>query len=218
MLQFLLYVTSVFSRENNVKGFANTSPGFIENKGQIIDQNNMPNPAVLYLLNTPGMNVQLREGGFSYDLYSPPRHKERGPGGEVRYHRIDINLEGTNPCCQIIPSDPLSDYFNYFTANTSASGIKNVRQCAKVTYQNIYPGIDIEFFTNDEHGYKYNFVIHPGGNIKDIRLKIEGPDDISLIGDTLKYATRFGDVEELIPESYYSVSYTHLTLPTIYSV
>ena len=44
-------------------------PGFIENKGQIIDQNNKPNPGVLYLLNTPGMNVQLRKGGFSYDLY-----------------------------------------------------------------------------------------------------------------------------------------------------
>ncbi len=36
--------------------------GFIENKGQIIDQNNKPNPYVLYLLNTPGMNVQLRRG------------------------------------------------------------------------------------------------------------------------------------------------------------
>ena len=38
-------------------------PGFIENKEQIIDQNNKLNPAVLYLLNTPGMNVQLRKGG-----------------------------------------------------------------------------------------------------------------------------------------------------------
>ena len=43
---------------------------FIENKGQIVDQNNKPNPAVLYLLNTPGFNVQLRNGGFSYDVYT----------------------------------------------------------------------------------------------------------------------------------------------------
>ena len=43
--------------------------GFIENKGQIINQNNKPNPAVLYLLNTPGMNVQLRASGWSYDVY-----------------------------------------------------------------------------------------------------------------------------------------------------
>jgi len=43
---------------------------FIENKGQIIDHNNKPNLAVTYLLNTPGMNVQLRKSGFSYDVYS----------------------------------------------------------------------------------------------------------------------------------------------------
>jgi uncharacterized protein (TIGR02145 family) len=48
---------------------------FIENKGQVIDQNKNPNPAVLYLLNTPGMNVQLRRSGFSYDVYSVEKSK-----------------------------------------------------------------------------------------------------------------------------------------------
>jgi len=46
-----------------------SSTAFIENKGQVIDQNNKPNPDVLYLLNTPGMNVQLRANGWSYDVY-----------------------------------------------------------------------------------------------------------------------------------------------------
>ena len=54
--------------ENLVRTNANN--GFIENKGQIIDQNHNANPAVLYLLHTPGMNVQLTKAGFSYDLYS----------------------------------------------------------------------------------------------------------------------------------------------------
>jgi hypothetical protein len=49
-------------------------------------------------------------------------------------------------------------------------------------------------------------VIHPDASINDIRFKIDGPDDISLIHDTLKFGTRFGDVEELIPESYYLVN------------
>jgi hypothetical protein len=43
--------------------------GFIENKGQIIDQKGKTNPDVKYLLNTPGLNVQLRKNGFSYDVY-----------------------------------------------------------------------------------------------------------------------------------------------------
>ncbi len=215
------------------------SSAFIENKGQIIDQTNKPNPAVLYLLNTHGMNVQLRKGGFSYDLYEirqeasatrqekGNRHQAIGnnnesddsshtlsrqpssiqhPASSILYHRIDINLEGSNSACQIMPSDPLPDYFNYFTASAPPEGIKNVMQYSKITYKNIYQYIDLEFFTNNEHGYKYNFVIHPGGNINDIRLRIEGPEIILLDRDTLKFGTRFGDIEELIPESYYIVN------------
>ena len=199
--------------------------GFVENKGQIIDQHNNPNPDVLYLLNTPGFNVHLRRGGFSYDLYrisnieqgtlnvepiqgASPSLSSRIPHPDscIQFHRIDINLERANPECTIIPSEPLPNYFNYFTASAPPEGIKNVRQYGKITYQNIYPGIDLEFFTNEEHGYKYNFVIHPGADINDIRLRIEGPDHISLIHDTLKFGTRFGDLEELIPESYYLVN------------
>ena len=197
----------------------NSRAGFIENKGQIIDQNNNPNPAVLYLLNTPGMNVQLRRDGFSYDLYSlgslqsavcsrkSPINRQDSiinyPLSIVSYHRLDITLPGSNPSCQLIPSDPLPDYFNYFTSNCPPEGIKNVRQYSKVTYENIYPGIDLEFLTDETHGYKYNFLIHPGADINDIRLRIEGPEYISLIRDTLKFGTRFGEIEELIPESYY---------------
>jgi hypothetical protein len=45
------------------------SVGFKENKGQIIDQKGKPNPAVRYLLNSGGLNVQLKKNGFSYDIY-----------------------------------------------------------------------------------------------------------------------------------------------------
>jgi hypothetical protein len=47
----------------------NGPTGFTENKGQIHDQSHQPNRAVLYLLNGPGMNVQLQKDGFAYDTY-----------------------------------------------------------------------------------------------------------------------------------------------------
>ena len=58
--------------------------GFIENKGQIIDQDNKPNPGVLYFLNTPGFNVQLRRGGFSYDLYTASGCGPRASGSKLQ--------------------------------------------------------------------------------------------------------------------------------------
>ncbi|MFH0761056.1 MAG: hypothetical protein V2A67_06100 [Bacteroidota bacterium] len=102
--------------------------GFIENKGQIIDQNSRPNLAVLYLLNTPGMNVQLRRGW--------------------NFHRIDFDLIGSNPNCEIITSGSSPDYLNYYTTGTPEGGVFKVRSYHTVTYKEIYPGIDLVFNTN----------------------------------------------------------------------
>ncbi|MCX6251863.1 MAG: SBBP repeat-containing protein, partial [Bacteroidetes bacterium] len=236
----MLFVTNIFyfsfisfclsQTANKPSPTTSENLAFIENNGQIIDQNNKPNPGVLYLLNTPRMNVQLRKSGFSYDVYevkykanpqyiksdidnpSPPRHISDSLIPVYYYHRIDIHLEGINPDCAIIPSDPLPDYFNYFTSSAPPEGIKNVGQFTKITYKEVYPGIDLEFFINKEHGYKYNFVIHPEGNIRDIRLKITGPENIMLNHDTLKFSTRFGDVEELIPETFYMINYSRVDI------
>ena len=61
-----------------------SASGFIENKGQIIDQRNKLNPAVLYLLPTAGMNVQLRKGGFSYDLYRISNIDQRNLNNDLK--------------------------------------------------------------------------------------------------------------------------------------
>ncbi|MEI7504122.1 MAG: hypothetical protein WCJ61_12645, partial [Paludibacter sp.] len=199
--------------------------GFIENKGQIIDQHNKPNPEVLYLLNNIGLNVQLRKNGFSYDVYSVeyinnsnflfsgnnipfnPNNHSDSLVPSYSYQRIDLTLVGVNPNCIIIPSNPFPDYFNYFTAYTPATGIKNIRQFKNITYKNIYPGIDLEFVTNEEHGYKYNFIIWPEGKISSVKLKISDSSMVTLENDSLIFHTMFGNLFELIPESYREVNH-----------
>ena len=42
---------------------------YIENKGQICDQDGKPNRDVKYLIVRPGLNIQLRTNGFAYDSY-----------------------------------------------------------------------------------------------------------------------------------------------------
>ena len=222
--------------------------GFIENKGQIIDQNNKLNPAVLYLYNGFGMNVQLKQTGFSYEaikiipglpttspkspkmspatnsqLY-PLKHSEgRQPeipvADSIQVHRIDISFLNCNKQASLISSEPAKDYINYYTTGTHVSdvpveqaGVTNVHHYQKVLYQNIYPNIDVEFLLNLPTGqagdkkqkgaFKYNFIIHPGGNMNDIQLKFEGANTSLSNEGNIIIETAFGNIEESIPLSY----------------
>ncbi len=121
----------------------------------------------------------------------------------ILFHRIDIDLLNFNPAYTIETSSSSFDYLNFFTTGTPVAGITNVRYFETVTYKNIYPGIDIEFKVDNERGYKYNFIIHPGANINDIILVFTGMNSVAFTDEQLVFGTRFGNVEELIPESYY---------------
>ena len=191
--------------------------GFIENKGQIIDQNNNLNPSVLYLYNGNGLHVQLKQSGFSYELWKvasssqplaaskntlPEANSLQPIADSIYIHRIDISFVGANQNAIITASQPASDYINYYTTGTSEQGVTNVHHYKKVLYQNIYPNIDVEFVLNDNK-FKYNFIVKPGGNVNDIQLKFDGANNTSLTTDGhIIIETTYGNIDESIPFSY----------------
>ena len=221
MILIIFSVSSAYivpgSNLNKTQLIHGNSSGFIENKGQIIDQNNSPNPAVKYILKTPGLNVQLRNGGFSYDVYNITRitvspsdlHSSPGtrPGIDslrsiYHFHRIDFDLKGANQNCEVIASGPSDEYYNYYTTGTPGDGATNVRSFSKITYKDIYRGIDLEFLLDEQKGFKYNFIVHPDGKLASIRIKVSGPEVELLNSGSLEMRTSQGDIEEGIPNSY----------------
>ncbi|MDP1623217.1 MAG: FISUMP domain-containing protein [Bacteroidales bacterium] len=183
--------------------------GFVENKGQIIDQNNNPNPSVLYLLNTPGMNVQLRNSGFSYDLMQAD--KDFSDSLKIlSFSRIDFNFKEINTEFKIITSEKINTRFNYYTAGTPEQGILGVSAYKKIVYHNLYPGIDLEFLFDKEHGFKYNFIISPDGDINKIRFKISGATVEDVSDSVIILKTKFGILKELLPESFIFTNSTKL--------
>ncbi len=189
--------------------------GFVQNKGQILDQYGKPNPAVKYLWNGNGLNVQLRSTGFSYDTYVQEldslqcvisRHpKSKGlPIDTIvtKIHRVDIELEGANPNAQMVAENELESVFNYYGANDFA--FENVRQFGTITYKNIYPGIDLQFLamSGTDKPIEYNFIVHPGANPSAIKLKYVGADNVSLENGRIKLDLRHGSLFESIPSSW----------------
>lgn len=197
---------------------ANNYHGFIENKGQIFDQNRKPNSACLFLYTSDFINLQLRKTGFSYDVYNitEPEYKKNGKippqNFTFNFHRIDIELIGCNQNPSIKAIEAFSDYFNYYNVNTP---VLNVKQYKKVVYQNIYNNIDIEFLSEPNGEIKYNFIIHPGGKVSDIQLKFSGGDEqfsTDLITNTIQIKTAHGKLVESIPESWLKENEQHISL------
>jgi len=219
-IAFLIFFFSIASAQTqDLSQYKTDATGFYENKGQIMDQNHKPNPAVKYLLFSPGFNVQLRQTGFSYDTYTDevdsstnnaiqPRIPLNGKfGNELpkpftrHYHRVDIELLGCNGHAQITTEGKSDAYYNYISAAASY-----VHYYQKVVYKDIYPNIDLEFFTsvakNTRIPLEYQFIVHPGGKPGDIKLDYKGANKVSLINNKLIVNVAAGDFTENIPASY----------------
>jgi hypothetical protein len=176
---------------------------YIENKGQIIDQNRIPNPSVLYLYNGKGLNVQLRKTGFSYDVW------KSNADSTTTYNRIDIDFVNRSAAMRTATSGASNDYLNYYTEYTGMNGVTHVRNYSEVTYQNVWNGIDVQFVLNgDAPGGtpKYNFILHAGAKLSDIKLDIKGANSITQKNNGLILATNLSDIEESVPNSYYSLN------------
>ena len=220
-----LLLLLVLLTANCLQAKTNNSPyGFIENKGQIIDQNNNLNPAVKYLWTGNGMKVQLKGNSFSYEVLKAAHFKRVIPvvnptskksvhgkpsmtdDSIVFYsHRIDVALLGANEYPEMITGTAGKEYLNYYTTGTPEEGIKTVHHYNKVTYQNVYPNIDLEFVLDgkSDNGFKYNFIVRSGGDVKAIQLQYKGADKTELTASgNLAIATAYGNVTEQIPTSY----------------
>jgi len=218
LLVFFIITIPLFSQNKS------QSIGFKENKGQIIDKKGKSNTAVKYLLNTNGLNVQLKKNGFSYDIYEvkknpiaasktaktlpfhiPEKDKNKEPeySLEYLYHRIDIDFVNSNPKVELVTDQKSTDFDNYYNVPNKPEGIVGVYQYKQITYKNIYPNIDVVFSipTDPQKTVEYNFVIHPSGKVSDIQLKFNGAQT-ELIDNKIRMNVRFGEMEETLPASW----------------
>ena len=149
LLFFLIITIQTFSQNKN------QPIGFKENKGQIVDQKGKPNTAVKYLLNSNGLNVQLKKNGFSYDVYEvkktiivrpatsktlpyqiPEKDKETKPEYNLEYifHRIDIDFVNSNSKVELITDQKSEDFDNYYNVPNKPDGITGVYQYKQIDY------------------------------------------------------------------------------------
>ena len=125
---------------------------FTENIGQVSDQYYKSRLDILFSGTTDGMTFHLRNNGISYQLYRVDSWKEiegikKTEKIEVidqsTIYRLDVNWLNCNSSAKITKENALPEYNNYYS-EVCPYGVNNVKSYNKITYQNIYSGIDFK--------------------------------------------------------------------------
>ncbi|HYV95123.1 MAG TPA: T9SS type A sorting domain-containing protein [Chitinophagales bacterium] len=188
--------------------------GFVRNAGQFCDPQGKLNRQVEFLYAKDDFHLALTQSGFSYELIQETREATAFPESGITdpdelqdwqnlqpvqesVARINITLKGSNPHPEIITDYNTGTLFNYYIGHLA---VVNVPAYNRVTYKNIYPGIDMVFedhHSENGNGPEYSFIVHPGADVHQIKMKYSGAGNLSLTDQhTLAIATPYGFIKE----------------------
>jgi photosystem II stability/assembly factor-like uncharacterized protein len=131
-------------------------------------------------------SVKFLSHGLGYELFltsteavlllQNPResHEETREGSVLR-----LNMVGGNTASRIEGQDELPGKVNYFIGNDPEKWRREIPTFRKVYYKDVYPGIDIVYYGNQQE-LEYDFFVAPGANPKAIKFRIDGADKITL--------------------------------------
>ncbi len=119
----------------------------------------------------------------------------------VHSHAYKVEFVGASDNVEIIPEKPLPTYNNYFIGNDTTQWQNNCKIFQAVTYKNIYPNIDVHYYTS-AGTLKYDIIIRPGGDVNNIVMKYDGVDKMQVKNKELVVTTSVGETKELYPYTY----------------
>lgn len=119
--------------------------------------------------------------GHGYALFLTPAEAvlTLHGGGSQQSAVLRMRLVGANPEPRISGADPLGGTVSYFHGNKPEHWQVGLPLFEKVSYSNIYPGIDLLYYGNQQQ-LEYDFVVSPGADPQRIELAFEGADAITV--------------------------------------
>ncbi len=125
------------------------------------------------------------------------------PTKTLRKHAYTVEFVGANANAEILSEKPLNTYNNYFIGNDPSKWATEVKIFNAVTYKNLYPNIDVRYYSEGDK-LKYDLIVHPGGDPSKIIIKYTGADKLSIRNNDLIIKTSVGEMKELYPYTYQS--------------
>ena len=195
----------------NFKADVQSGSFFMEDNGFTVLQHNTNDLSAMAGLAHGHLSTESCEKGSEKKTVTPSQNFT------LRSHAYNVHFEGALKNVLISPDKPLPTYNNYFLGNDPAKWQSNCKIYQAVTYKNMYPNIDVRYYT-DAGTLKYDIIVRPGGNVNDIALRYDGIDKLEVKNKELVIGTSVGEVKELYPYSYQLQKDTRQSLDCKYSV
>ena len=163
--------------------------------------------------------VKFLSRGNGYGLFLTPeetvmvlgKSAHRGKRDDLRTTRpvanvpsevLRMKLVNSNPQARMIGLEELPGKSNYFIGNDPSKWKTDVPNYAKVKYEQVYSGIDLIYYGNQQQ-LEYDLIVSPGADPSVIRLGYEGAKRISINRDgDLILKLRNGEVRQQKPVLY----------------
>ena len=156
----------------NMKGW------FTENQGQI------ENSDVKFLYAASDLSIGFIVSGYLIKLTNEKNFTSV----------VKVTFEGANQATPEGKGD-LPHKNNYFRGKDSLKWKIGISNFEKIIYPNLYDGIDLQFYLN-ENGLKYDFIVHSLADHKKIRIIVEGHNDLFI-----------NEKEDLVISSFFGPEY-----------
>jgi hypothetical protein len=129
---------------------------------------------------------------------------------------LRMHLVGANPRPRVTGLNELPGKANYFIGSDPTKWRTNVATYAKVKYENVYPGVDLVYYGNQQQ-LEYDLVIAPVIDPQVVTLGFEGADSIEIDsqGDLI-LRTRGGEIRQKRPLVYQEIAGIKKTIAARY--
>jgi len=213
LCSFILVFFLSFSQKKTtsfVAGKNKDGISFIENKGQVCDQNYNSNPNVLFSGSDGKLVFHIKNNGISYQLNKTEKLENNFVAkdsialfSKTKQHiyRVDVNWLNSNTTFKLMTEGQQSSYSNYYFPWCGVSGAIDVKSYKGIILKDIYAGINLHYYHTNGN-LKYDYIVAPGANYKCIQLEIKGAEIIQKQDGGLILITPLGKIEEGAPVVY----------------
>ncbi len=219
---------SNISRDKTLQG--NKQLLFIENKGQVMDLNGNRRPDILYTVQGQGVKIFICKTGIDYQF---TKSEINSTSSKIRsnilsfktdtsdittLYRLEMHLLGANNSANYKAELENTYYENFYNLVSKSDGIVKVKSYERIRIKNIYNKIDwILYFK--EGKLEYDFVVNPGGNINDIKIKYDGATELKKnVNGSINISTPLGSITEHTPYSYQIINNAKIIVPSSFII